>query len=348
MSQSTALNPTLYRRLLLRFGEPKVRNEGQKRVVTTRHDADGTVTHITRQWGEQYMVRCPFCRSETPQLAVSYMYGQPDDVGRPMFHLAHCFNRNCLRVPDNRRELAEKLGAGQGQLEDARTRPGRILTEVERIPDLPEPRTPIDELPRNHPARRWLKRQGFDPDKVGKAYGLSVCLDADDPLTRHRIIIPVTMRGKHQGWQSLATGETARTKKYLSAPGMRTSELVYNLDAAREYRTPVIVQEPADVWAFGRMATCPLGETVSRKQVRILRTALHRKHAVLLLRSEGRDLGGTQHLREEMERALAPSLLVVEYGDDIPQGRAGRAALRELVLREAEKAGFQADFRKKE
>lgn len=348
MSQSTALNPTLYRRLQLRFGEPKVRNEGQKRVATTRHDADGTVTHVTRQWGEQYLVRCPFCRCETPQLAVSYMYGQSDDGGRPMFHLAHCFNRNCLRAPDNRRDLAEMLGAGQGLLEDARTRPGRVLTEVERVPDLPAPLTPIDELPRGHLARRWLKRHGFDPDNVGKAYDLSVCLDGDDPLTRHRIIVPVTMRGKHQGWQSLATGEIAQTKEYLSAPGMRTSELVYNLDAAREYLTPVIVQEPADVWAFGRMATCPLGETVSGKQVRILRAALWRKPTVLLLCREGRALGGAQRLREEMERALAPSLLVVEYGDDIPPGREGRAGLRELAVREAGQAGFEVKFRKAE
>lgn len=338
------MNALLHRRLRQRFDGVKIRNQGQERIVKVDSDPDGSRTYHAVQWGEQYLVPCPFCRDDGLQLALSYMYGQPDESGRQMLHLAKCFNHDCLKDYRNRRELAEILDAEDGLLEGARIRDGKVLADQERIPELPGSSVPIIELPEGHPARRYLSSLGFDPDKVGKFYDLHACPDSDDPLISERIIIPVTMRGKYQGWQSLATSPAPRSKQYLSAPGMRTSELIYNLDRARGHGLPVIVQEPVDVWMYGPMAMCALGYTLSERQTRTLRAVLYRKNAALLLPRKDRERLKVVGLRSDLQRALGDNLLVVEYGKDVPPGRDGRKALRELVARKARKRGFEANL----
>jgi hypothetical protein len=341
MTRSTALNAVLYRRLSSRFGEIKIRNEGQQRVVRERRGLqDQLKTHV-QQWGEQYSTRCPFCR--VGELAVSYMYDQPDGSGRPMLHLAKCFGKDCLGNARNRGVLAEKLNARDGILEIARILPGKVLSEEERIPKLPNPLTRIDKLKKGHPARRYLKLQGFYPDKLGRFFDLSYCENSKDPLTRDRIIIPVSMRDKSQGWQALSISSIAR-QKYLSAPGMKTSELVYNMDKAREYETPVLVLEPIDVWAFGLMAMIPLGDTLSDRQLSLLKSVLRKKDAVLLFRKKERDHPTVRRLRNHLEWGRDGRLLPVEYREDIPQGRAGRAAMRKLIAEEATKRGMEINY----
>ena len=340
MSQSTVMNAVLYRRLSSRFGDPKIRNAGQARVAFVRRDLEDKPTTRVKQWGEQYVTRCPICKGDA--LAVSYMYGQPDDSGRPMLHLAHCHGRNCLKKYENRVALAERLGAGDGILEHARVLPGKLLSEEERTPELPASRTRLDRLPKGHPAGRWLKRQGFDPDRLARFYDLSYCEDSEDPLTRERIIIPVALRGKHQGWQSLGMDQTHA--KYLSARGMAASTLIYNLDKAREYATPVIVQEPMDVWAFGRMAVCPLGASVSAKQVATLMAVFSDRRVVLLARERTENALARRLTLASLERAFPGNLLVVAAPADVPPGAKGRAELRNLVAEEARKRGFSVRF----
>lgn len=341
MNQSTALNPALYRRLLSRFGDVKIRNEGQARVARQRRDLDDNLVTRVEQWGEQYHVACPFCRAG--DLAVSYMYAQPDASGRPMLYLAKCFGKDCLGSSRNRDALAGMLKARDEWLTEARVLPGKVLSEEERIPKLPSPLTRLDDLPKGHPARRWLKGQGFYPDQLARLYGLAFCPKSDDSLASNRIIVPITMREKHRGWQALTMSPVAKYK-YLSASGMNTSELIYNLDKARCYETPVIVREPLDVWAFGRMALCPLGDSVSDRQLSILKSALRKKDAVLLYPRQERDHPAIQRLRNHLEWGRDGTLLPVEYGKQIPEGRTGRTALRELIAEEAAKRGIVISY----
>jgi hypothetical protein len=351
MSQTTVLNPTLYRRLLSRFGEIKVRNQGQARVVTVRRDLEDKLQTHVKQWGEQYVCQCPFCRAE--KLAVSYMYGQLDASGEPMIHLATCFGNNCLRHSHHRLVLADTLNALDGLLENARVGKGKVLTDEERIPDLPTPRTRLDQLKKGHSARRWLKSQGFDPDKLARQYDLSVCEESADPLTDNRIIIPVTMREKYQGWEALKVAWSARPRdalscpKYLSAKGMATGTLLYNLDRARDYETPVIVQEPMAVWAVGLMALCPLGAWITPRQVAVLEAVFRNRQLVLLVREADRERLSTFSTRTSLERAFSNNLLVVEAPADIPPGAKGRADLRELVKVKARDRGWSVRFTRK-
>ena len=56
------------------------------------------------------------------------------------------------------------------------------------------------------------------------------------PDVRGRLIIPVHLRGEFVGWQALRVdGQAAgRGPDCLTAPGMRRSQLLYNLDRARK------------------------------------------------------------------------------------------------------------------
>jgi len=350
-SKPSVLNPMLYHRLLRRFGEVKVRHRGEKRIVRPDLLSDEPKL-VVRQWGESYYVCCPLCHDNDFKLSISYMYGQLDDTGRHLTNLAYCHANNCLRKSENKFTLAEMLNAQDGILEDARILSGKVLSDEERIPALPAPRTRIDQLPKGPPPRRWLKRQGFDPDKLARMYELSFCPESEDPLTRDRIIIPVSMRGKHQGWHSLAldpsttSGERRSRPKYLSAPGMATSTLLYNLDRAREYETCVIVKEPIRVWAFGRMAVCALGGTMSEKQQQLMKAVFCKKRVILLQNEADKDSLSGRCLRTAVQRCLSGNLIVAEHPANVPPGTKGRQVLREFVTRKAEERGFSVSFEK--
>jgi hypothetical protein len=49
-------------------------------------------------------------------------------------------------------------------------------------------------------------------------------------------------------------------------------------------------------------------------------------------------------LRVGLERGFPGRLLVVECPGDIPPGREGRGAMRDLVTRKADQAGFEVGF----
>src|SRR3954466_3005712 len=102
-SEHSVLNPMLYRRLLRRFGEVRVRNRGQARVAPVRRDLlTDEAQVLVKQWGEEFRVSCCFCRDRDFQLSVSYLYGQRDGKsGRPLTNLAFCHASRCLARYEN-------------------------------------------------------------------------------------------------------------------------------------------------------------------------------------------------------------------------------------------------------
>ncbi len=206
MADEKVLNPRLYARLQRVFGEVKIRNPGEARVVRASHFREGTTQVV--QWGEQYLVGCPFCRNAAYRLSISYQYGLSDEKGRPNIYLAKCHARDCLADRENRVALAAKLSDGRASPAEDRVRPGKVISDDERRIDLPGSLTRVDQLANNHSARLFLSDRGLDPDRVGRFYGVSYCADSDDFLTRGRLIIPVRQRNQLKGWQSLAIGQT--------------------------------------------------------------------------------------------------------------------------------------------
>src|SRR5262245_19573349 len=104
------LNPALYARLKRRFGEVKVSNRGQAMVARTVTDViSGQPRLMISRPGEQYRVCCVFCGDRRFQLSVSHRWGRRDELGRPLFFLAYCHNKNCTADADNREDLIERL-----------------------------------------------------------------------------------------------------------------------------------------------------------------------------------------------------------------------------------------------
>lgn len=351
-SEAKVLNPLLYHRLQRRFGRVAVSRRGEARVAWYGRDVfseegDGP-KWVVRQPGEQYQVRCPFCRDPARSLSVNHLYGQRGGSGFPI-NLAYCHNANCLARYENRVALAQLLGADDGVLEDARILPGRKASDGEVSPELPEPRTRLDRLPKGHPARRYLRGLDLDPDRVGRRYGVSYCAAGDETLARNRVIIPVHLRGQLKGWQALAIEQGRDPRRpskdeYLSAPGLRTSETVYNLDKARQYETGIIVATPADVWGFGAMALCPLGRHPSVCHRRLIRIAFRKHAAILALPEDLFDEPWARRLAGALARSLAGRFAAVKLPASLATGATARRALRDHVAKEARARGVRVRY----
>lgn len=197
-----------------------------------------------------------------------------------MLHLAYCHRSACLSKSQNRDRLADMLSADDGILSKSRIGSGVEKTVALQPPELPQGMRAINQLHDAHPARQFLDEQGLSPDRLTKFYELGYCGDTASSVARNRIIIPIRQKGELRGWQSLSITEERR-RKYLSAPGVETSKLVYNLDRAREYPTAVIVPETLDVWRFGAMAVSLMG-TCSERQTRRIASAFRGRNVVLV------------------------------------------------------------------
>jgi hypothetical protein len=350
ISRPTILNPMLYRVLRSRFGEVRVTHAGEARVAMIRADAGGEARLVVRQHGESYAVCCCFCGDRRFRLSINHMYGQRDPgSGRLLTNLAYCHANNCMVSYDNRVELAGILSADK-MSDLARVLPGKFVADEERCVALPCPRTRLDRLPAQHHARAYLAGRGFDPDRLGRAYRLCYCDGGDDPLARHRVIIPVYQDGLLKGWQSLrvlrpvSRPDTSPT--YLTARGLRVSRLLYNLDHARHHETGVLVAEPAHVWAFGRMALAPLGPSVSDHQYRRL-VGVFRKRTVVVLMSEAAlEWDPVSDLILELQYAMPRRVAVVPLPRTLATGSTRRAALRAYVTAQAKVQGVKISYAK--
>ncbi len=127
---------------------------------------------------------------------------------------------------------------------------------------------------------------------------------------------------------------------------MQNSRLVYHLDEAREFQTGVIVGEPMAVWAFGPMAACPLGNSISESHIRQLLTAFRRRTAVILMTAEQFRRPDVCQLVRALDFGLSGQCLkaILPANSGVWQ----RHELCELVAREAEARNVQLNFAKVE
>lgn len=270
------LNPTLYKRLLATFKNVKVSHLGETQIrKITRNLSNEKLEMVFIQTGETYKICCPFCSDTRFRCNINYMYGQRNELGELMFHLAHCFNAGCplslhekqayLKLKDiitarNIKDLS-KATIVQGKaldLDKVRTTwPGEVIR--------------VDKLPNNHVARNYLEKdRDFDCDVIGRFYNVHWCYSSDNALCQDRLIIPIYHNKKMVGWQARPAFDTdwssVRFPKYYTAPGTPKNHILYNLGNAVKYKTGVIVEGVTDVWRVGPNAVCTLGASFSKAQ----------------------------------------------------------------------------------
>lgn len=270
------LNPTLYNRLVATFKKVRVSHPGemQKRKII-RNLSNSKLEMSFIQTGETYKICCPFCSDTRFRCNINYMYGQRNELGELMYHLAHCFNAGCplsmhekqayaklrdILTARNIKDLS-KAAISEGKALDVdsvrTTWPGKVIR--------------VDKLPDQHLARKYLQEdRDFDCNVIGRFYNVHWCYSSDNALCRDRLIIPIYHQKKMVGWQARPAFDTdwssVRFPKYYTAPGTPKNHILYNLGNAVKYKTGVIVEGVTDVWRVGPAAVCTLGASFSTAQ----------------------------------------------------------------------------------
>jgi hypothetical protein len=339
------LRPILYNSLRAKrkYGNIIITHEGESMISSYDYDVIARKFRLNiREPGEYYRANCPFCNDTRRRLWINHRWGLFDEkVGSYNLWLCCCYNEGCLETYERQRslfnELLDPTNDRAIDTVDIGTNPLALPREAEMpggVIDL-EQLHKVDPL---HPALTYLRGRGYDPIWLSRAFKVSVCVDPKPQFQSAfgRIIMPIFMNDKLVGWQGRYVGEERdkRIPKYYSMPGMKKTQILYNLDAAKTMNLIVVVEGPTDVWSFGPEAVALFGKTVSTLQLQQL-VGAHKPIVVMLdsdamLEAEGvyQELGST------------PKMMVI-----LPEGRDpgsySTPELRQLVGERCKEAGFQ-------
>jgi hypothetical protein len=335
------LNPGLYHRLESKFGDVKIVNAGMSAHGGSRIDP---VTLRRRRGtlsgGEQYIVCCPFCRDSRFRLYISHLYGEvDDDTGGDHTNLAHCFNEQCLRDTDNRRDLAQSL---HSMLEFWRPRPPvraslvqssapQRVRQLDRVVDL-------GMLPPDHAALTYLRERGFDPAELSSQWGIGYCISERFAPMRGRIYIPIHLRGTLIGWQGRALSNEVEPK-YFNMPGFRKSEALFNFDRARDQPVVVAVEGVTDAWRVGPAAVALFGKKASLQQCLLMTICSRSKPLLIALDGDAQE--EAERLAAEMKTTpyYIRSVVVVRLPADRDPGSLERGEFWEIARAAATEQG---------
>ena len=327
------LNPALYQAIQSRFPRVKITNAGQPRVIqySPHPGRPGKLRATATQRGEQFVIDCPFCRDDRQRLYVSYQYGVRDPkTGSSNLGLWYCQNEKCHENPAHRQafRMMTRLPLGReagfrGQLQPApAVMPPPAPVQIE----LPESVVSINSLPPTYPAAAYLIQRGFDLDELWTTWGVGFCdaCYAVQPIATDRIVIPVWRPAKMfaaattepqplvlGGWQARAIpgfehlgGSDA---KYISALGMRKSEMLYGLPQALQTSGPIVVVEgPTDAWRIGPGAVALFGKDLSQTQKLLLVHHFAGRPIVVMLDPDAADAAAQVHRELRLVRPTGP------------------------------------------
>ena len=320
------LNPSLYEMLQQKFGDVRVSNAGEQRLVDYSPEPNhpGRLRTKVRQRGEQYAINCPCCNDSRHRCYISYQYGERDPrTDSPNHHLWFCHNDQCHRDQTNRVRMQAMLTpslAGQARAQRRKAdqaKAGNPAPAPTPQPiAAPEGRTPVDQLLADHPASQYLIGRGFDLAELSAVWGVCWVHSCRNtrPNAEGRIAFPILRpeppfstaadaQTVLAGWQArIIPGfrpAVAPDAKYVSAARMQRSSLLYGLPQARQTTGPVaVVEGPTDVWRCGPGAVALLGKDLASSQ-----------RALLLHHFSGRPLvvmldGDAQAAAEKIQREL--------------------------------------------
>lgn len=299
------LNPHLYQHLRTAFGKVRIANAGCLSEVTYSRDHAYRSGRLkaTVSGGEEYVVNCPFCNDTRGRLSIHHRWGTYDRRTRDDFlHLAYCFNERCISTREQQKQLyAVVFPTGMYA--------NRYVLPVKPVKPDPAPiriamphSTPLGELAEDHPALQYLRTRGFSPAIHGKLYGIRYCenaITARPQIKEPRLIVPVygfdrfppaveggkgIVNRKLVGWQARLIGAAPAEKKYLTAYGMRKSQVLYRLvDVLRRPGPVVLVEGVVDAWKVGGNGIAMFGKTISAAQCELVIRELRGRPVVVLL-----------------------------------------------------------------
>lgn len=272
------LNPTLYRLLernipggvlrVLHAGTP-LRGYFRRPLLGLREGPAATRTKFRKvSAGEEYILNCPFCNDTRGRLSVNHSFGiaDPQDPQDKRLWLANCYNEGCLNSYDKREQFYNMVfTTPTGKLRGILRAPK--ITQVPQQIVEPGVIVRLDELVQQNPqheAVEYVRSRDFDPEWLGKKWGVGYCEYSRFELARKRLYIPIYANRELVGWQARYIGEWCKgmPPKYWSCPGQQRSKILYNFDRAQHYHTVVLVEGPADAWRVGGPGVAVIGKTL--------------------------------------------------------------------------------------
>lgn len=258
-----------------------------------------------------FNVRCPSC-GRWPYLGINtrLLYANAWCCG--YFPLARALARLSGRSESDLKTLIGDAGKGREE-------------KVEHTGTL---QLPYDLQPLTPLSQQYLRKRGFDPDLLGKLWGLQTVGMLGGRI-KHRVFIPIHYRGRIVSWTT--RNVTNQEPRYVSArdgeSNIPIEDLLYGIDYVRH--VAIIVEGPADCWRIGPGATALLGLRVSNRQLAQLAAIPLR---VLALDAEPE----AQHRAAQLAALLSPlpgKTLIVRLETGKDAGSAHQEEIDELRRR---------------
>lgn len=338
----------LYNKLQRRFGKVIIVHEGEN---MRRHYVDEGGGKPGGKWrmqidsaGEYYRVNCPFCTDTRCRLWINHMWALADAKNPHNMNLwlCVCYNESCLVTYENQRALFNQLFDDTREIKEDTVGRGENNPSTMREANWPGASVPLEQLGADHEANLFLQEKGYDPVKLSREFDLRFCYDPpfEYRMAAARIIIPVVNRGKMYGWQGRLVGPqpAKHIPKYWTMPGMKKTQLLYNLDTAKQHGFGVLCEGPADVWRFGPEAMCVFGHTVSTVQGDTLNWAFSMHNKPIVVMFDG-DEDARLHAEGYYNELKGKPRVLVSLPDDVDPGNYQTDEIRRIVFSEAARQG---------
>jgi hypothetical protein len=365
------LNPRLFQLLQRRFGDVKVQAADQPMISRHKFDPTQSLTEVRQSLhvdhsGEEYIVKCPFCRDWKHRLYINHRWGTVDPItGSRNLWLAHCWNEECLSDYDNQIALYDQVMeyTNIGPIELAPVAKSNDSIAVHKTKKYSQPGVVwlLDDMKRRtprHDAIKYVEDRLWDPVYLAEQYEIGYCVEtAYFSEVKGRLVAPVYMHGKPVGWQARYLGEVEKgIQKWWNCPGFSKSSALYNHDRMAQCQTKVIVEGPADVWNFGPQATGLFGKTMSVQQQKLFCDTFREGDvAVILLDAEmdekSKARGEVHHIEKLHQQLITEPRLgrrvirvYLPHGSDPDE--LDREYMRELIKYEGRRNNLPITFTK--
>lgn len=353
-----------------RFGERAIKIVRENVPMTARYIVTNAVggerqTRLevaTNGRGEEYMMNCPFCSDTRKRLSINHRWGVLDrETGTRNLWLAKCYNEDCLKHGDARRELFDQVCTfAPGRSSSVSAPPDSEVAGVRqtRAIKLPSGLWPLSDMVTrspNHPAVTYLQDRFIDPRYVGQTYKALYCVDSSNVQLTGRLVVPIIKDGCLFGWQArlLRAPLNKEEPKWYTAAGCNVSNVLYNGDVALTLGTVVLVEGITDVWGFGRQACGVFKKAISALQLDLLVTRTRADATVVVLFDPDQHpteaaKGMPHHIEAARQLLCSTSLrdrvLPVYLPSGMDPGDLNRAYMRELIKAEAARVKLKVEF----
>jgi hypothetical protein len=302
------LNPNLFKLLERRFGKGNVKVTSENIPMTCSYGIDPLKSFSDIRYklnfsvsGEEYVVRCPFCRDYKQRLHINHRWGVYDEkTNNKNLWIANCYNQQCLRNYQNQLALYDQvvdyINIGQVQLQPQLVRSERLLAvRAPRNVELPGAIWPLDHMkiksPR-HKAIQYVEDRLWNPTVLGKQYQVGYCIDSVIREVRNRIVAPIFLDRKLVSWQARYLGDIEKGSgipKWYSCSHVPIGKYLYNYDVMRLHQTKVIVEGPGDVWSFGPQACGIFNKVMTVEQRKLFCASFGPDDVAVILLDPGQD-----------------------------------------------------------